>query len=207
MGGNVTGEEKGEKSVMKDSTSRAHEIYRIAAEVIMTKGFEATSMNEIAKAVNLTKAGLYHYISGKQHLLYAIIDFAMDAIETEVVKPARRVTDPEDRLRQMLWNHIHLLTDHGTHVSILTDEVTSLTPAHREDIVARKRAYLNYMRETLQELKDAGRMRELDVGVAALNILASIVGMARWYQPHGKLNLDDVAKQTIDFVLRGLLVD
>lgn len=48
---------------------RAQDIYRRAAEIIYEKGFEATSMGDIADSVDLTKGGLYYYIKGKQALL------------------------------------------------------------------------------------------------------------------------------------------
>ncbi len=190
---------------LKTTGSRSEEIYRAAAEVITVKGFDATSMNDIAKAVDLTKAGLYHYIQGKQELLHAIMDFAMDAIEQEVMAPTRDISDPEERLRSIIWHHTHLLTNHGTHVSILTDEVSALTPARREHIIHRKRMYLDFVRSTLQELKDSGKMQDVDVNVTALNILAAVVGMARWYNPAGELTIDQIAETTIKGILGGVI--
>ncbi len=192
---------------LKKSRARAEEILEAAAEVFTVKGFDATSMNDIAKAVDLTKAGLYHYIRGKQDLLHAIMDFAMDAIEMQVVEPARQIADPAERLKSILYSHIHLFENHGTHVTILIDEVTALTPAHREHIIRRKRAYLDFMRETLAELKKAGRMRDLDVTITALNILSTVVGMARWYNTDGNLPLEKVSEQTVNWILRGVLTD
>lgn len=192
---------------LKKTHARTEEIYRAAAEVFTLKGFDATTMNDIAKAVDLTKAGLYHYIRGKQELLHSIMDFAMDAIETEVIAPARLVVDPVERLKTILDSHIHLLSNHGTHVSILIDEVTALTPSHREHIIARKRAYLDFMRDTLREIQVSGKMRDLDISVTALNILATVVGMARWYNAAGDLSLDSVSEQTVHWVLGGILQD
>jgi len=194
-------------ATLKKTRARTEEILEAAAEVFTEKGFDATSMNDIAKAVDLTKAGLYHYIRGKQGLLHAIMDFAMDAIEMQVVEPARAIDDPVERLRTILSNHIHLFDKYGTHVTILIDEVSALTPAHREHIVKRKRGYLDFMRSTLQELKDAGKMRNLNVSITALNMLSTVVGMARWYNTDGKLSLDDVSNNTVSWILGGILVD
>jgi len=68
---------------------RADHIYRVAAEVMCRKGYEATSMNDIADAVGLTKAGIYHYIRGKEQLLFEIMNFAMDMVDEDVMAPAR----------------------------------------------------------------------------------------------------------------------
>ena len=55
------------------SNERLAEIYRTAAQIILRKGYDATSINDIANAVGMTKAGLYHYINGKKELLFDIM--------------------------------------------------------------------------------------------------------------------------------------
>jgi AcrR family transcriptional regulator len=68
---------------------RADHIYRVAAEVMCQKGYEATSMNDIADAVGLTKAGIYHYIRGKEDLLFQIMGFGMDMVDQDVIGPGK----------------------------------------------------------------------------------------------------------------------
>jgi AcrR family transcriptional regulator len=68
---------------------RADHIYRVAAEIMCQKGYEATSMNDIADAVGLTKAGIYHYIRGKEDLLFEIMSYAMDMVDQDVRVPAQ----------------------------------------------------------------------------------------------------------------------
>ena len=64
-----------------DETNRLGEIYRAAALLICEKGYDATSMNDIAEAVGLTKAGIYHHIEGKKDLLFSIMNFGMDELD------------------------------------------------------------------------------------------------------------------------------
>jgi AcrR family transcriptional regulator len=82
--------------------NRRAEICRTAAQIILEQGYDATSVNDIARALGMTKAGLYHYISSKEALLFEIMSFGMDQIEAEVVAPLAGVSDPEERLRQIL---------------------------------------------------------------------------------------------------------
>ena len=88
---------------------RAAEVLMSAADLIYRKGFAATSMNDIAKAVNLTKAGLYYYTKGKEDLLYKIIGFAMDCVERDVMAPAQMVEDPEQRLTLIIREHLRTI--------------------------------------------------------------------------------------------------
>src|SRR5437764_628161 len=116
------------------------------------KGYEATSMNDIADAVGLTKAGIYHYIRGKEELLFAIMSYAMDMVDEDVMRPARQIADPEQRLRTIVERHARRILDVGGAVTILLEEMYALTPQHRRAIRARKRTYFNLIRQTLEQL-------------------------------------------------------
>ena len=72
---------------ISDDKGRKVEILRAAAQLFHEKGFHATSMNDISKAVNLTKPGLYRHVESKEELLYAIMDHAMSRLQEGVICP------------------------------------------------------------------------------------------------------------------------
>lgn len=187
-----------------ESVDRLARIYRTAAGIIVRKGFDATSMNDIASAVELTKAGLYHYVRGKRDLLFAIMQFAMDIVDQRVLEPAQSIRDPEERLRFILARHAGM-TKYVKEITILAEETAALTEQHRQVIVQRKRRYFDFVRQTLQELKDEGKLRSYDVTVATLNILATVLGISRWYNPDGPLSSEDIARETASLLLDGLM--
>ena len=78
--------------------ARAVDIYREAARIISEKGFDATSMGDIAETVDLTKGGLYYYIKGKKALLYAIMNFVLNLLEEEVIEIAAEEKNPDRRV-------------------------------------------------------------------------------------------------------------
>ena len=108
------------------SNERLAEIYRTAAQIILRKGYDATSINDIANALGMTKAGLYHYINGKKELLFDIMNFGLDELHDEVVAPAASVTDPSARLRSIIEKHAQLVTRGQGAITILVDEITAL---------------------------------------------------------------------------------
>ena len=75
-------------------------VFEIAAEVFHRKGYDNTSMSEIANAAGLTKAGLYHHIDSKESLLCTVLDYGLDLTEFHVVKPLQEIADPLERLSQ-----------------------------------------------------------------------------------------------------------
>src|SRR6202795_1808145 len=91
---------------------RLSEIYRVAARIIREKGYDATSMSEIADAVGITKAGVYHQLTGKKNLLFSIMSYGLDSLKNEVIPPARAINDAEQRLRAIVISHSRLITEH-----------------------------------------------------------------------------------------------
>ena len=184
---------------------RAGKIYRIAAQMIYEKGFDATSMNAIAGAVDLTKPGLYYYVKGKKELLFSIMGFAMDLLEKEVVAPARELESPEQRLRMIVRKHAHLLTHETGAVAILIDEVGGLSETQRESITERKRAYFDFIRDTLEALKADGDLFDVDTTTATFSLLGMVMWICRWYQPGGRMNPDEVVADVTEIAVRGLI--
>ena len=187
--------------------NRRTEIVNAAALIIHRRGYDATSMNEIADAVNLTKAGLYYYTRGKQDLLYMIIKWAMDLVETDILTPCREIKNAEERIRAIIRNHLKVMMVDGGAVTILTVEVDKLPMERRSEINQRHRIYLDLVKNTLAELKDLGRLRPADPMIAALNMFATFFGVPRWYQQKGHLNQDDVSEEINTYILGALLKD
>src|ERR1051325_12032233 len=189
---------------------RLAEIYRAAAEIIREKRYDASCMDEIAEAVGITKAGLYHHISGKRNLLFQIMNFGLDALEEEVIQPARAIADAESRLRAIITGHAQLITSRSTSqgtnpVTVVVDEVAGLTAAQRRKINQRKRAYVDLIRDTLKQLQEEGKLSEVDVTAAAFSLLGMILWLSRWYKPGGKLGPEEIAEQITKVALGGLL--
>lgn len=186
---------------------RAGAIYRTAAQMIYEKGFDATSMNEIAEAVQLTKPGLYYYVKGKKELLFSIMNFAMDLLDSEVVAVAQQHADALDRVRTIVRQHAWLLTQATGAIAILIDETRGLSDDQRVRITARKRSYFDFIRETLERLKSEGRLRDVDTTTATFSLLGQVMWLARWFQDDGRLNRDQVVDGVVEVALGGVVTD
>jgi AcrR family transcriptional regulator len=186
--------------------ARRAEICRTAAQIIRDRGFDATSVNDIARALGLTKAGLYHYISGKDALLLEILSFGMDQIDAEVVVPVRAIADPVERLRQLVIRHASIVTRGQGAVTHLGGEIKSLPPAARKKVERRMRLYFDLVRDTLRAIKAAGRLRDVDLTVAAFSILGMILWIPRWFRPDGSLTAEQVSEEIAKLALGGLVI-
>jgi AcrR family transcriptional regulator len=177
----------------------------VAAEVMCEKGYEATSMNDIADAVGLTKAGLYHYIRGKEDLLFQIMSYGMDMVDQDAIAPAKLIVDPMERLRTIISRHSKRVIEFGGAVSILLDEMYALTPAHRRAIKARKRAYFDLLRETLEQLSADGKLRNVSPTVATFSLFGMINWVSRWYRKDGKLTSEQILGDFLEIALNSVV--
>src|SRR5882672_5382085 len=121
--------------------TRRAAMYRTAAQMFRDRGFDATSVSDIARALGITKAGLYHHFESKEALLFEIMTFGLDRVRDEVILPARAIRDPEKRLREMIIRHARIATHGQGAITHLGDEIRALPPAARRQIEQRMRVY------------------------------------------------------------------
>jgi TetR/AcrR family transcriptional regulator, cholesterol catabolism regulator len=166
--------------------ARRMEICLTAAHTFVKRGFDATSVNDIAAALGITKAGLYHYISSKESLLFDIITLGLDSIDEEVVEASRTIADPEARFLDIVLRHALLATCNNGVITLLIDEVHALPQPQRKKINLRRRKYFEYVRAALRELEAVGRLQDIDPTVAAFSVIGAIVWLPQWFRPAGR---------------------
>lgn len=171
---------------------RLAKIYLKAAEIIEREGYDATSLGDIAKAVGLTKAGLYHYIPSKDNLLFGIMNYGMDRVDEVVIDPTRSIADPVVRLRTFISNYFNLIIEDGQAMTIVITETQGLAPEQHRIIARRRRLFYDYLRDLIQEIKQAGIAPVLDVSVTTHSIFGVIISFAQWYRPGGRLSLPQI---------------
>jgi AcrR family transcriptional regulator len=185
--------------------ARAQDIYREAARIISDQGFDATSMGDIAETVDLTKGGLYYYIKGKKALLYAIMNFSLDLVEEKVMGTARAEDDPERKVAALLAGYLQLILDEPDAMGILVSEEERLDPSYRPRIVERKRAFAEFLRDSVADLlKARGGRAGLDPSVVAYSLLGMMHGVVDWHISDGHLKEAELIEQVRRIALCGL---
>jgi len=186
--------------------SRAGQIYEAAARVFCERGFGQSSMNDVATAMHMTKAGIYHHISSKDELLFGIMSYGMDLFEERVVDRVEDIRDPMERLRAAIRAHVLLYTrDRPKEITVILNEPQSLRGDYRAQINRRKRRYVRFLNQTFRELKAEGRMRDIDPRVATFSLLGMINWIYQWYAQDGRLRDTELAEAYIDLFLNGVV--
>ena len=195
------------RALRLDHPTRQAQIYETAARVFCEKGYEKASMGDIALAMKMTKAGVYHHIESKEDLLAAIIGYGMDLFETQVLDRVTSIRDPLERLRATLRGHLLLvLRDRPMEVTVILHESSALPAAARARINARKKRYIRFLEKTIRELVMRKIARRVDPSIAAFALLGMVNWTYQWYRPGGRLRDEELADAMTDFYLCGLLV-
>jgi TetR/AcrR family transcriptional regulator, cholesterol catabolism regulator len=194
------------------------EILRTAARLFQQRGYDATSMNDVAAALKLSKGGLYHHFQGKDEILFEIMNHAMEITQERVIAPVRAIADPEERLRALIRLHIEVvLSPRDREITVMLHENHPLPPALRKRINARKKEYIHFVEELIAEIlkdaqknpqKNAERNRTLKGSVgpraAAFALLGMINWIYQWYKPEGELQANNLVPQFTEFVFGGI---
>jgi AcrR family transcriptional regulator len=189
----------------KSTTSRKDQIIETAVKLFYDRCFDAISVNDIASTVGITKAGIYHFIKNKEYLLYQIINYGLDLLESEVMKPAKSIKDPEERIRFIFANHLRIITGEHKEYQVAIHERNTLSPEYQNKIILRKRKYLDFVIDTLTELKEEKQTRDIDVTSAAFALLGMINWFYQWYKAEGRLSEQKLIDDMVNLFFNGFL--
>jgi len=199
------------------------EILRTAARLFQQRGYDATSMNDVAAALKLSKGGLYHHFQSKDEILFEIMNHAMEITQERVVAPVRSITDPEERLRTLIRRHMEVvLSPRDREITVMLHENHPLPPALRKRINQRKKDYVHFVESVIAEVqekaqekaqdraqKDSFRARDskgtVSPRAAAFALLGMINWIYQWYKPEGNLQAHNLIPQFTDLLLGGIL--
>jgi AcrR family transcriptional regulator len=183
------------------------EILRTAARLFQQRGYDATSMNDVASALKLSKGGLYHHFQSKDEILFEIMNHAMEITQELVIAPVRRIVGPEERLRALIRLHIEVvLSPRDREITVMLHENHPLPPALRKRINTRKKEYIHFVESLITDVQ-RGRPAKCAVSprAAAFALLGMINWIYQWYKPEGDLQANNLVPQFTDLVFGGIL--
>jgi AcrR family transcriptional regulator len=184
------------------------EILRTAARLFQQRGYDATSMNDVAAALKLSKGGLYHHFQSKDEILYEIMNHAMEITQERVLNPVRSIADPEERLRALIRLHIEVvLSPRDREITVMLHENHPLPPALRKRINARKKDYIHFLESLMTEVQNKAQHQtrgKVTPRAAAFALLGMINWIYQWYKPEGELQAQNLVPQFTDLIFGGI---
>ena len=205
--------QNGERSALSNrggakNKSRTSELVQTAARLFYERGYDATSIQDVADELGILKGSVYYYIKSKDDLLFAVIDDHHQMALAHVEACRKSTGDPVERLCMFMRGYATLLDRHRITVAVFLNDFERLSKDRRRQIVKEREQYSDFVAETLREGLETGQFRaDLDPTRAALAILGMLNWSFRWYKPKGGYTSAEVVEEFLQLSLRGCLAE
>jgi TetR/AcrR family transcriptional regulator, cholesterol catabolism regulator len=182
---------------------RLAEILNHATEVFCRKGYEGASMRDLSRESGMSLAGLYYYFESKERLLYLIQKHTFGTIVQRLKARLEGVSDPEQRIRIFILNHLEYFLANQAAMKVLSHEDEVLKNGFGAEVAAIKREYYRICVGLLDELKRE-RGLQFSTRLAVLSLFGMMNWIYTWYNPRADADAAELAREMGDIFLRGV---
>jgi AcrR family transcriptional regulator len=173
-----------------------------ACQLFASRGFDGTSIRDIANAVGISNAALYHYFADKDELLARIVINGQCELMERRIEPGE---SPAEKLRAFMRAYAEFFEDNMAESIASSRSFSALeNPVQRERAIYWRDRYENMLRAIVQEGMDSGEFREGDVALTGRAVLSCLNWMYRWYSPSGSLRPRDIVDTYADILIGGI---
>jgi TetR/AcrR family transcriptional regulator, cholesterol catabolism regulator len=182
-------------------------IVTASAELFACNGFGATSLDDIAEKLGVTKGALYYHVKNKEEILRLIYLMVLTVSE----EPLRHIVDsdlpPPEKLRRAVEHHTAVAADRSPAMTVFYREQSHLTGPFAKEIILRKKAYERYFERIIEEGQKAGVFRlDVDPKIAIFGLLGMCNWLSQWYKSSGQYTPQHIAAMFLNMVENGLLL-
>lgn len=186
-------------------TDRKREIITNTQRILNEKGYAATSVRDIAKALNMEPASLYSHFNSKEDILKITCFELAEKFSTAIKEVNDIYFNAEDKLKMAIQFHVEILTSNLASASIFLRDWRNLSEFAYNDFIQKRNEYESGLREIVKEGVTEGIFKEVDEKFATLTILSSVNWIVEWYNPQGTYTPKEIAEKLSDFILKGLV--
>ena len=183
---------------------RLAEILTYATEVFCKKGYEGASMRDLSRESGMSLAGLYYYFESKERLLYLIQKHTFSTIVQRLKARLAGVSDPEDRIRIFILNHLEYFLANQAAMKVLSHEAEVLKNDFASEVAAIKREYYRICVGLLDDLKGERDLR-FSTRIAVLSLFGMMNWIYTWHNPRVDADAASMAREMGDVFLRGVM--
>ncbi|MCH7595284.1 MAG: TetR family transcriptional regulator [Planctomycetes bacterium] len=186
------------------STDRRGEVLATAQRLFAERGFEATSVRDMAEALGMQAGSLYAHIETKEDLLWEILESAADRFFSAITPIVESDLLTIEKLRRAIAAHVVVITESLTAAAIYSTEWRHLTDGRRREFAARRDAYERMFRGLVHDAIHEGTFGDVDEKFATLLILSSVNWIYQWYRADGPMEPEEIARRITDLLFNGL---
>jgi AcrR family transcriptional regulator len=206
-----TAQTRGKKGYQSEGVKRTRLTQKViverAAELFARQGFGATSLNDIAEALGVTKVALYYHVKNKEEILRLIYLMVLSIAEEPLRRIAESELSPVEKLRHAVEHHISVTVNTSPAIKVFYREQAYLTGPFAREIILREKDYERYFEQIIQEGIAKGTFKPgFDSKIISFGLLGMCHWLSQWYKPSGRYTHRQIASMLIDMVEGGLLL-
>ena len=182
-------------------------ILRTSARIFAEKGYHSTSMRDISRATGVSLAGLYYYCKSKEELLFLIQDNCFGRVHERLQERLKETSGAVEKLRLVIENHLSFFAANMAEMKVLSHEADSLAGEMHAHVSGKKQQYTRLVRKILSEVQQtrADGAPKVDLTVATYALFGMMNWIYNWYDPSGKLSVNDLVDNISRLFLSGFL--
>jgi AcrR family transcriptional regulator len=161
---------------------RREEILARATEVFDAKGYDAGTLDDVARAMGMRKAGLYHYVSSKSELLYLLFDRAWE-LGFQRMAGVEDIGDPAERLAEVIRRHVGLIADQRSLFTVFLGRRPRFDDAGERAFLEKERRYVGIFARAVRDASAAGLIAPVDPRLGAMALMGMTSWVYKWYDP------------------------
>ena len=181
------------------------ELVETAAQVFRQKGYHGASMDDIAKAVKLRKASLYHHFTSKQEILLEILDRALQLLNEKISAITGQNISADKKLRLMIRQYLQILAENVDLAAVLLFEHRALERRQHARHIPNRDKFESLWKDVITEGVEKKLFKCDDPGLAVRALLGQMNWTITWFHADGGKSIDEIADHYADMLLNGLL--
>jgi AcrR family transcriptional regulator len=180
-------------------------ILRAAVKLFAEKGFDATTVQEVVTAAEVTKGALYHYFDSKDDLLYEIYHSLIGLQTAELDRIIAEGRDAPETVRAIMVNLVVTTAARIDETAVFVREMHKLNSERMAAFRADRRRYQTTFRDVIAKAQAAGEFSSVTPADTAVLIALGVVNqLPTWYRPDGPKSPEQLGAEIADFVLAAL---
>ncbi len=185
--------------------TRKNQIIKVAATLFRERGYNAVSMRDIAKVMEMKASSLYNHISGKQEILSSLIIEVAQAFTSEMSKIIATHSTALKQIEKVVEIHIDVTVTYSENIASLNNDWMHLEGAALKTVIKMREEYEENFRSIIKRGIQEGEIKPQHPEVILFSILSTLRTLYLWNEKRGKMDVNLLKKDMVAVLIKGIV--
>lgn len=177
---------------------------KVAARIFNEKGYHATSLDEIADEIGVTKTALYYYFKNKEQLLYECLKLTYDCGQNARLEAEQMDGTAFEKLSHLYRRFMeNLMEERGAYTTMAN--IRALPDDQQAELLERRKHLDRYSRMLIEKAIAEGALRDVDVRITSNFFLGAVNWILRWHSEDDAMSPREVSNHFLDLFMNGIV--